>query len=253
MKLAGTIFIRDGIKYDYCFKESIQCLLEFCDHVFVVDAGSTDGTIEELTVLKALYGDKLTIYCFLTDIWSTIHGKEKLVWFTDKAINLAYEAGYEWNFNLQADEILSEKSYEWVHKAIKEDSQSFLCSRINLWKNPFMELNVPHDRLPCSKIVLRLAKIKYRSYGDAESLCTDSTTDKYVHQIRIYHMGFVRKREVMKSKIINMQEVVFETSHDKKLDGHDIFQPDLWFSDTDLTPITEPLPKIIQKWSLERM
>ena len=58
MKLAGTIFIRDGIKYDYCFKESIQCLLEFCDHVFVVDAGSTDGTIEELTVLKALYGDK---------------------------------------------------------------------------------------------------------------------------------------------------------------------------------------------------
>lgn len=47
MKIAGTTFIRNGETYDYCYLETIQCLLEFCDHVFVVDAGSGDGTLEK--------------------------------------------------------------------------------------------------------------------------------------------------------------------------------------------------------------
>lgn len=67
-------------------------------------------------------------------------------------------------------------------------------------------------------------------------------------------MGFVRKREVMKAKVINMQEGVFEmANHDIKLDRSDIFQPELWFDDNDLKLIDEPLPLLIQNWAKERL
>ena len=68
-------------------------------------------------------------------------------------------------------------------------------------------------------------------------------------------MGFVRKREVMRGKIINMQVDVFGMEHyDSKLDESELFNPDLWFDPkTDLKPIDEPLPAIIQNWAKERV
>lgn len=248
MTLGGTIFVRNGITYDYCFVEAIDSLLGFCDKVVVVDAGSTDGSQH---VLESMRHPKLQVHLLDGHEWDEIPGKEKLVYFTDKAIELL---DTDWNFYLQADEIVHESSYLWIRQAIKEDTEGFLCSRINLWQSPFMQLNVPQNRMPCSTQVLRLAKSNFRSYGDAESIQTNTCSSKYVDQIKIYHMGFVRKREVMKAKIINMQEKVFGMAgHDPKLDGHEVFQPQLWFGPDDLVPVTEPLPKIIQKWSMERM
>lgn len=248
--LGGSTFIKNGLTYDYNFIETIDCLLEFCDQVAVVDAGSTDGT-KEMILEKYGNNPKVKIWCFEPSIWDTIAGKEKLVYFTDRAIDLLTT---DWNFYLQCDEILHEKSYEFVRRAIELPNESYLCRRINLWKNPFLQLNVPQNRMPCSDIVLRLAKVKYKSYGDAESLCTDSTSDKFIDAIKIFHTGFVRKREVMKAKIHNMQVGVFGMSnHDPKLDLEETFNPNLWFSDEDLKPITEPLPKIIQKWALLRL
>ena len=247
--LGGSIFIRNGVRYDYNFIESIDCLLELCDQVAIVDAGSTDGT-KEMMLDKYSGNSKVKIKCFESELWDTIHGKEKLVYFTDRAIELL---DTEWNLYLQADEIIGEKSYEWIRKAIEEKQEAFLCRRINLWKSPFLQLNVPQSRMPCSEIVLRLAKTKFRSYGDAESLQTDTCSHEYIEAIKIWHLGFVRKREVMKDKIINMQCGVFNMEHfDEKLNGSDIFQPDRWFSAEDLEPIKEPLPRIIQRWAIER-
>lgn len=248
--LGGTMFVRDGLRFDYCFVEAIKSLLDFCDKVVVVDAGSTDGTIPVLGELQS-QNEKLRV--FLSDgyEWDKMPGKEKLVHYTDMAINLL---DTDWNFYLQADEILHETSYPWIRRAITEDQEGFHVSRINLWKNPFMRLNIPQNRMPCSPIVLRLARSEFRSYGDAESLATNTCSDEYVDRIKIYHMGFVRKREVMKEKIINMQEKVFGMmGHDPKLDGHETFQPNLWFDDSELEPIKEPLPRLIQKWALDRI
>lgn len=251
--LGGSIFVRDGIKFDYNFTESIDCLLEFCDQVAIVDAGSSDGT-KELLLEKYSNNRKVRLWCFESTIWNTIEGKEKLVYFTDRAIDLL---STDWNFYLQADEILSEKSYEYVRQAIESSKyDSFLCRRINLWKSPFLKINVPQHRQPCSEIVCRLAKTKYKSYGDAESLRTDGATcgHDFVEAIKIFHMGFVRKREVMKSKIENMQINVFGMANaDDKLYQADGFNPDLWFSHTELEPIKEPLPKIIQTWAMNRI
>ena len=252
--LAGTLIVKDGILYDYNFKESILNLLEFCDHVFVADGGSKDGTIDVLEEMYDKY-DNLTVSYYRKEDWDAIHGKQKLVWLTDKAIETVERHGFEWQFSLQADEIVTEKSYESIREAINSGlADSYFCTRKNLWGNPNTELNVPQERKPCSTEVIRLAKTIYRAYGDAESLAVDKPNADYLNAINIWHYGFVRKREVMKAKIINMQEQVFSMQHhDPKLDQSDTFDSTLWFKGDDLKQITEPHHRLMQKWVLERL
>ena len=113
---------------------------------------------------------------------------------------------------------------------------------------------MPQERKPCSTEIIRLARTHYRSYGDAESLAVDNSNTAYMNGIVIWHYGFVRKKEVMKDKIINMQCRVFDMEHyDNKLDQSEVFNSELWFKGDDLKPIKEPHPAIIQKWILGRM
>jgi hypothetical protein len=249
-KLAGTLFCYNAVSQDYCIKESIISLSKCCDHIFVVDAGSTDSTQFELFNLGL---DNVKIIVRDNKEWQEQKGREKLNYFTNIAIEEAEKAGYEWQINLQADEIIHEKSYDAIRKAIEEDCSSYMCKRINLWKSPYLQLDVPQDRLPCSENIIRLAKTKFRSVGDAESIGVDYADFKYLNDIRIYHMGFVRKRDVMKKKAIHIQEEVFGLDHDKKLDGIDYFDPDRWFTNEDLKLIDEPLPEIIKEWAKERV
>lgn len=253
MKLAGTTFIRNGITYDYCYRETIECLLEFCDHVFVVDAGSDDGTCEDI---ETIISPKLTLLKRPVQEWISQEGKgkSKLCYFTDIAIKEAQGAGYDYNFYLQCDEILHERSYQHIRRAIESGDAGYMCERINLWDGPYTKLNVEQNRMPCSTQVIRLAKSEYRSYGDAESLAVPFLNLNWVDRIAIYHMGFVRRREVMKDKVINMQRNVFELGHhDPKLDLSETFNPKFWFSEDEIELIEEPLPRIIQKWAEERI
>lgn len=250
-KLAGTLFVHRAIDFDYCVKETVQCLQALCDHVYIVDAGSTDETPQ---LLKSLKDSKTTLMLLGTDSWMEQTGKEKLNFFTNVAIGAALADNYEWQINLQADEIIHEKSFSTIRKAINEQEDGFFSKRINLWRSPYLQLNVPHNRLPCSTEIVRLARTKFLSYGDAESIAVDFASTKYLDDIRFYHMGFVRDRKIMKDKVIHIQEEVFGVGHDAKLDGIDYFEPDRWFDPkTDLKPIDEPLPEIIQDWAKQRI
>jgi glycosyltransferase involved in cell wall biosynthesis len=247
-RLGGTLFIRNGIQFDYCFVEAINCLKAFCDEVIVLDAGSDDGTEK---IVAGMADSKTKVILLDKDEWEQQRGREKLAYFTNRAIE---HLTTEWNFNLQADEIVHEKSYDTIHKAINSGlAEAYMCSRINLWHSPYLQLNVEHARMPCSKEIIRLTKSCYRSWGDGESIDAQCIYD-FVQNIRIYHLGFVRSKKVMVKKIINMQRDVFEIETDKKLDGMEVFDPTAWFDPKkDLRPIDEPLPAIIQQWAKERI
>ena len=249
-KLCGTLFVYNGKSMDYCYLEAVQSLLGFCDYVIVLDAGSTDGTLKDL---QAIQSDKVRLLSFPKSEWDKHKGKEKLNHFTNIAIAEAEMLGYEYQFNLQADEIVHEKCYKSIRDAVNSGSEGFLTTRINLWESPYKQLCVEPHRMPCSTQIVRLTKTNYRSYGDAESVAVDNPNTDYLDAIRIYHMGFVRKRDVMKNKVIHMQEQVFLVEHDKKLDGSDVFVPERWFSGNDLKLIEEPLPEVIQEWAEKRV
>lgn len=248
--IGGFMLVKDAVKYDYCMKEAIESLLGFCDQVVVVKVLSEDNTGAILTELCIEYPN-LSVFHFHDHEWNEIHGKEKLSIFQNKAIS---QLKTDYQFLCQADEIVHEKSYPEIRKAVETDGDAFMCNRINLWGSPYMQLDVPLNRMPCSKSVVRLTKTGYKTYDDGENIEAPLVNTYFEIGIRIYHMGFVRKQEVMKSKIINMQENIFNTSHDVKLDQCEIFNPDLWFDPkTDLKPIDEPLPKLIQQWARDRV
>lgn len=246
--LAGTLFIRNGEQFDYCYKEAIQCLLEFCDHVYVCDAGSNDGTSE---ILETIESSKLTILRRDNEEWEGKQGREKLNYFTNIAIEQAEEDGFEYQFNLQADEIVTPDSYEFIRLAIAEGKEAYLCRRINLWASPYLQLNVPHHRKPCSTEIIRLTKTAYRSYGDAESVAAPFV-DNYTSLIKIFHMGFVRSRDKMVDKCVHIQRDVFLIDPDKKLEGMTTFDPSKWFDKADLIPIEQSLPPLIEEWAKQR-
>lgn len=249
--LGGFMFVKSGITYDYCFEESILSMLEFCDEVSVLVIDSEDNTVSVVHQLSEEH-PKLKVDTLPESAWDEQKGtgKLKLSYFQNLA---AKNLTTDYQFLLQADEILHEDSYQFIRAAMDIGQDGYLCSRINLWKTPYLQLNVPQDRKPCSTEVIRLTKCGYETYDDGENIAAPTSPD-FTQFIRIYHMGFVRRKEVMKSKIINMQCNAFEMeNYDHKLDMGDIFNPDLWFNpETDLIPIAESLPLLIQNWAEDR-
>jgi hypothetical protein len=243
--LGGSLFIFRGETFDYCYKEAIQCLKNFCDKVAIIDAGSDDGTAE---IVKSFEDDKTKVLCLSKDVWDSQHGKEKLSTFSNIAHGML---DTDYFFNLQGDEILSEHSYDAVRRAIETDQPGYLCTRLNLWKDCNHMLNVPQERKPCSTQVIRLAKHGAFSFDDAENLCTPATAD-FLNDIVIWHYGFVRKKDIMKQKVIHMQKQIFGMDHDKKLDGSPQFDWSQWFSDEDLIPVPGEHPALMREWISNR-
>ena len=242
MTLGGILFIRCGELYDYCYKEAIKCLQELCDKVVILDAGSDDGTAE---IVQAYEDQNTMVICLGKEEWEKQQGREKLAYFQNLALSFL---GTDYYFLLQGDEIVHEGSFSSIREAISTNQEAFFCTRLNLWGDCDHHIIVDVSKQPCSIHVIRLAKTNYKSVGDGESIDAMANTE-FLNDIIIFHYGFVRKKEVMKAKIINMQENVFQLGlHDPKLDGSEVFDSTLWFSGNDLAPIYTEHPKFIQEW-----
>lgn len=240
-----------GESLDYCYKEAIQCLRELCDYVVVVDCGSDDNTVENL---RQFEDNKCLVMYRNKEEWDLIKGREKLSYFTNIAIDKTRELGYEWQFNLQADEIIHERSFPYIWGAIGENNKAYFCTRINLWGNSKYQLNVPQERKPVSTEIIRLAHTNFYSYDDAESLCVPLASTEYLNDIRVYHMGFIRDKRKHIEKIKHIQDEVFLIDHDKRVDNMtNGFDPmAMGFTKDDLIPVSEPLPKFIKSWAEAR-
>lgn len=252
MKLAGISIIKNAVKYDYCFEESIRSMQQVCDAVIVAYVESEDDTFERLINMQ---NDNLYIIQLTDKDWNLYPDKHRLSYITNIAIQHADRLGFPYVFSCQADEVVHESSYDSIRKFVESGKDAAIIKRINLWKTPYQELNVPHDRQPCNTQVLRLAKSSFRAYDDAESLGLNRNHDiEYLDDVVLIHYGFVRKKEVMKGKIINMQQGVFGmANYDSKLDQCDVFNPDLWFNpETELKEISITHPKLMENWIKHR-
>jgi hypothetical protein len=253
--LGGSLLIRNGDILDYCYIQSIQCLLDFCDKVVVcVVPTGQDGDNTSFNIFNtfelAIRSGQLYVRVMQDADWLKMdfQTKHRLSIYTNYAIEML---DTDYVFNLQSDEILDPSSYEWVRRAIEEGQEGYLCKRINLWGSPYTQLSVPHHRLPCSTEIVRLTKACYRAYDDAESLAAPCV-DHYLDKIKIWHMGFVRKREIHPAKIREMQGNIFKCGVDSKLEGMEVFDSTKWFGPEDLIPIQGELPPLIQQWAKER-
>lgn len=253
--LGGSTMVWNGISQDYCFIETLECLHELCDQVSVVFGGD-DGTAEKIFAWHDFKrSSKIILIHIDKEEWLSQQGREKLSYFSNMAID---KLTTDYNFYLQCDEICHESSFPFIRQAIEEDQEGSMVTRFNLWSSPYKMLNVAQNRKPCSTEVLRLAKTKYHCVGDAESIGIPDwpqvVSFKYLPEIRIYHVGFVRDKYKHLTKIKHMQEEVFLWEVDKRIhDNKDGFDCWKWgFTPEDVIPIPETLPKFIQQWAKER-
>jgi hypothetical protein len=250
MTLGGAIFIWNGISQDYCFLESIQCLIDLCHEVSIVYGGN-DGTVEAVEQLASVHQDSALILNNITQQeWDAQQGREKLSYFMNEALACL---DTDWAFSLQADEIIHERSFYVIRQAIELPVEAVVAKRYNLWRDPLSMLNVEQERKPCSTEIIRLARTKYRAYSDGEHLAVPSihVYDGREESIEVYHVGYIRDPVKMVVKSRNMLVDIFNIGMDARI-GEKFDSRNFPFTGPDIIPVPMPLPKYIQAWCQER-
>jgi glycosyltransferase involved in cell wall biosynthesis len=207
--LAGLVCCRNVISLDYCFEEAIKSLLGVCDEVLVCDCDSEDTTryfIDEWSKREP----KLTIanYPWPNPIADT---QFYPVW-----INYARQhAKSQMILHLDADEIVHEDDYELIRKAADAGSTLFL-KRYNFWRDA--QHLIPEGHC-CGTKVLRIAPANMPIPSDYPWEPAAATMKQAIDsQIRVYHYGFLRRRDAFFKKARVVQQI-WAGSFDPRLEA----------------------------------
>jgi hypothetical protein len=167
IKLFGFTLLRNGVKYDYSFKESLLSLAPLVEKIYLALDKGDDTTEEEIK--------KFPFIKIIPSTWD-MNLKKGLVLSveTNKALEaLRADHGQEdeaWGIYLQADEALHEDDYEILKRDI-EKAQSEGCDAISFRYLHFWQTHhhvaisrkwYPHE--------IRAIKLKtpIESWGDAQ-------------------------------------------------------------------------------------
>jgi hypothetical protein len=111
-KISGFTIIRNGVKYDYPFVESICSILPLVDEMVVSVGKSEDDT---RTKVAEIFSDKIRIIDTVWDDENRKHGNE-LARQTNIALG---KCRFDWAFYLQADEVIHEEDLSVIEKAVE--------------------------------------------------------------------------------------------------------------------------------------
>jgi glycosyltransferase involved in cell wall biosynthesis len=208
MTISGFTLVRNGVKFDYPFMESIQSLFALCDEVVINVGISEDDTLQRIEAWKASLpprsAAKVTIF---TSEWplndpAKRQGGQILAEQTNLALK---KCKGDWCLYLQADEVLHEKDYETIRADLDTiDSVHGVDALVFQYVHFY-----------CSYGVIQTSRSSYRreirairnwkgiwSVGDAQSFryITGDKIQGVLTKARIFHYGWVRPPEVMKAK-----------------------------------------------------
>jgi hypothetical protein len=200
-KVFGFSLLRNGVKYDYSFIESLKSLSPIVDKVYLaLDAGD-DTTEDEIK--------KLSFVKIIPSKWdmSLKHGLVLSV-ETNKALSvLRSDEKNGWGIYLQADEVLHEEDYELLKRDIEKaevdgfDAISFRY--LHFWQT--------HHHVAISKKwypnEIRAIKLntEIESWGDAQGFRNYKKI--YYSDARIFHYGHVRDQSVYEGKMRDMAKL----------------------------------------------
>lgn len=252
MTLGGNVVIRNGNELDFCWREAVASLLPVCDVVSVCDGQSTDGTQEEVRDWMTRE-PKLSLCVYE---WKNPKGYPDF--FVDW-INYGREhVKADYQFQLDADEVLSELSYPYI-QLIKQRSMekpfSIAMNRLNFWRDT-------HSLIPkgqcCSAEVIRIAPTNMWMASDGYHPKGEEVAKigEFVG-IDIFHYGFLRKREAFFKKERLLQGYFFDT-YDERLAKAET-APGNWMAmegvtgwENQLKEYTGPHPLVARGWLRER-
>ena len=206
MRVAGFLFIRNAVKYDYPVKEAILSLLPLCDEV-IISIGNSEDDTEKL--IRSIDSPKMRIHYSVWDD-TLLEGGKVLAVETNKAFDQV-SAAADWCICLQGDEVIHEDDYGTIRENMayyKDDPkvEGFLFKYHHFYGS--------YDYLGDSRRwysheirVIRNDK-NIRSYRDAQGFRKDGRKlqvkplDAY-----IYHYGYVRHPSLQLQKHLNFEKL----------------------------------------------
>ena len=218
MKVCGFTIVRNAIKYGYPVVESIKSILPLCDQMVVAIGNSDDDT---LAVIKSIDSGKIVI---IETVWDdTIkEGGRVLAVETNKALD-AITDDFDWCFYIQADEVVHEKFHAIIQSEMEKridqpDVEGLLFNYLHFW-GTFDYLGVGREWYRREIRVIRNDK-RIRSYRDAQGFRIDNKKLNVKHiDAYIYHYGWVRPPEIVKSKMRNFNALYYSGEKlEEKLD-----------------------------------
>lgn len=218
MKVCGFTIVRNAIKYGYPVVESIKSILPLCDKMVVAIGNSEDDT---LSLIKSIDSGKIVI---IETVWdNTINdGGRVLAVETNKAFD-AIKDDFDWCFYIQADEVVHEKFHAIIGSEMEKwidqpDVEGLLFNYLHFWAT-FDYLGVGREWYRREIRVIRNDK-RIRSYRDAQGFRIDNKKLNVKHiEASIYHYGWVRPPEIVKSKMRNFNAFYYSGEKlEEKLD-----------------------------------
>lgn len=206
-KLYGFTLLKNGVKYDYSFRESLYSLLGIVDKIFMALDPGEDSTEEEIKKIP-----KVKIISSQWDM--SLKGGLVLSQETNKALRaLRAEHGGEensWGIYLQADEVLHEDDYELLKKDIalanEKGFDSLSFRYLHFWQTHH-HIAISKNWYPHEIRAIKLSS-EIESHGDAQGFKGFSKV--YFTEARIFHYGHVREVESYEKKIHDMGKMYHE-------------------------------------------
>jgi hypothetical protein len=196
--LIGFSLLRNGVKYDYSFKESLLSLAPIVENVYLALDKGDDSTIAEI--------QKLSFVKIIPSTWDmNLKQGHVLSVETNKALSaLRAEHSSGWGIYLQADEVLHEDDYELlkadIEKAEVEGCDAISFRYLHFWKNHH-QLAIAKNWYPQEIRAIKLNSAAV-SYGDAQSF--KNHTKIFFTEARIFHYGHVRAEDIYEKKMEDM-------------------------------------------------
>jgi hypothetical protein len=195
MHLHGFTLLRNGLKYDYPFRESLRSLTGLCEKTFLALGDSEDGTE------KALDFPGLEI---IPTIWDETIRKSGIILSQQTNIALGALRRHTregWAFYLQADEVLDEKEYDQIRadiaKADQQGCDAVAFRYLHFWQS-HARIAVGWKWYPQEIRAIRLDS-ELESYGDAQSFRPAKKI--FQSDAHIFHYGHVREAKAYERKL----------------------------------------------------
>ncbi len=224
MKVTGFTIVRNGVKFDYPFLESIRSVLPLCDEMVVSVGNSEDDTLEKV---RSLNEPKIRI---IETVWddNLREGGRVLAVETDKA-KAAISPDTDWCIYIQADEVLHENDYPAIRRAMHENLNNrrvdgLLFDHLNFYGS--FDYIADSRKWTYKQIRVIRNDPAITSFRDAISFMKNGKRLR-VKKIdaTVYHYGWVRKPDAMQEKLESFNKMWHDDEwmekHFEKVDTFD--------------------------------
>lgn len=198
MKVSGFTFIKNAVKYDFPFIESVISILPICDEFIIVHGDSEDDTAK---LIESINSPKIKIY---NTVWNSELRKGGLILSEQTNVALSKTTG-DWCFYIQGDEVVHEKYLDNILNEMKNNIED---KRVEGLLFKYLHFYGSYNYVATSRqwyrneIRIVRNNIGVQSYKDAQGFrLNDRKLNVKAIDACIYHYGWARLPQAMQNKI----------------------------------------------------